>query len=233
MRRILAVDEEVGACSLVARLLNHFGYKARFTDDWESATELLDRFAPHLVIASPTISGPGGVSLIEYARSAYPFLPVVAMARRARSRQDIAGLGFDGYVRKPIVLTQLLREVKSTLTRRSRSVLVVDDVDEVRAILAEFLDGLALDVVDVASAEEAIDVLRSRPIDLVISDCAMPGMIGTEFLAYVKEHYPDLRFIVASASFPIEEISRLRPDGFLRKPFDLDDLTRLVRSSLS
>jgi len=233
MERILIVDDEVAICSLVARILNHFGYTTRFTDDGESALEIIGAFAPHVMITDLNMPSMDGITMMRTSKDRFPLIPVIAITGGLMTREEAEHLGFDGYILKPPVISELLEEVQRVLEEKVKSILVVDDMSEVRFILKEVLDRLAFNVIDVAGADEAIDVLKTQTVDLVISDCSMPGMAGTEFLSYVKEHWPDLRFIVASASFPQEEIKRLKPDGFLRKPFDIEDLKKLVSTTLT
>jgi CheY-like chemotaxis protein len=194
---------------------------------------MIGAFAPHLMITDLNMPKMDGITLMHTSKERFPLIPVVAITGGLMTREEAEQLGFDGYILKPPVISELLEEVKRVLGEKVKSILVVDDMSEVRFILKEVLDRLSFNVIDVAGADEAIDILKAQPIDLVISDCSMPGMAGTEFLGYVKEHWPDLHFIVASASFPQEEVKRLKPDGFLRKPFDVEDLKKLVYTTLT
>lgn len=232
MSRILVIDDEIATCSLVGRILRHFGYKTKFTDDAESAVRIMDAFVPHLIITDLKMPRMDGIALLKMSKDHFPFTPVLAMADGSVTRDEVEQLGFDGYILKPPVISELLEEAKTALEEKVKSILVVDDVDDVREVIKEVLDNFAFDVIDVETADEAVGVLGTRKVDLVISDCSMPGMRGTEFLGLVKKRYPGLPFIVASATFPREEVKQLKPHGVLRKPFDFEDLKGLIHTAL-
>ncbi len=84
--------------------------------------------------------------------------------------------------------------------RRSR-VLLVDDDPIMLAGIAAMLDDLGHDVVETASAAQALEVLGrpgEPPFDLVLTDHAMPGMTGSALAQHLRTHRPDLPVILAS-----------------------------------
>jgi DNA-binding NtrC family response regulator len=116
------------------------------------------------------------------------------------------------------------------------TVLLVDDD-------ANLLDGLCralrrepYDIVTAWSAEEALEILRDRPVDVVISDQEMPGMSGTVFLHEVRTRYPDtVRFILTGKATLDSAVSAINNGGVTRyfiKPCDLTDLAISIRQGL-
>lgn len=87
-----------------------------------------------------------------------------------------------------------------------------------------------------ASAEEAIEFLRTQPVDAVVSDEEMPGMSGTAFLRHVRARYPDtIRFIMtgnATMDIAIEAINNGGITRFFLKPCDCADLAIAIRQAL-
>ncbi|GAC1352599.1 MAG: hypothetical protein NVS3B20_11770 [Polyangiales bacterium] len=116
-----------------------------------------------------------------------------------------------------------------------KRVLLVDD-DE--AIL-ECLEGLLCETYEIVLARdgiEALEVIRSRPVDAVVLDLMMPRMDG----AGLKRALDDLRIcvpiVIASAGTQVEKSARsLGVEDFLKKPFDIEELegklARLVNMS--
>jgi CheY-like chemotaxis protein len=98
-------------------------------------------------------------------------------------------------------------------------ILVVDDEPFVRFTMAEALRDLGISVVEAATADEAWDYLiAGAPVDLVFTDHQMPGsMTGAELAVRIKQHYPRIKIIIASAYFNAAE----RPAPVLSKPYDL------------
>lgn len=116
-------------------------------------------------------------------------------------------------------------------------VLVVDDEEAVSRLVARFLTHLGYSVLQAASGEEALALVRLRqpPVDLVLSDVVMPGMDGTELARLVLCECPGPGVILMTGQLP-REIERMNVGGrivrVLRKPLDLDQLQALLRATL-
>ena len=76
--------------------------------------------------------------------------------------------------------------------------------------------------------------LENGEVDAVISDIRMPGMNGITLMKEVKQRYPDMPVILITAFLSAEEISQesvsSQADGFLQKPFEVDNIVRMLRS---
>jgi CheY-like chemotaxis protein len=112
---------------------------------------------------------------------------------------------------------------------RPRGVLIVDDDEDVRRVLAAGLWYHGFAVWVAADGGEAVAVYRSfRPsIDVVLLDVLMPGCDGPETLAALREYDPDVRacFMTAYAGrYSEQELLAFGTLAVLRKPFGLDDL---------
>jgi DNA-binding response OmpR family regulator len=118
----------------------------------------------------------------------------------------------------------------------SKRVLVVDDDDTIRAIVAEVLEFEGYEVAIAANGREALEHVRRGQPDVVVVDLMMPVMNGWEFLeACCKEKLFDgTPVVVMSAHHSLAETGpRLGANACIAKPFDLDVLLgtveRLVR----
>jgi signal transduction histidine kinase len=82
--------------------------------------------------------------------------------------------------------------------RRSR-ILLVDDDALISRSSVDMLEDLGHEVLGASSGKEALDVLRSTdPIDLLITDFAMPGMTGMQLIECAREIFPDLHVLLAT-----------------------------------
>src|SRR5690349_5133495 len=81
------------------------------------------------------------------------------------------------------------------------SLLVVEDDDLIREMLARRLRGKGYEVTVAPSGERALDLIRERPFDLVMLDVVMPGLSGLEVLSALRQAHPatDLPVIMATA----------------------------------
>ena len=120
-----------------------------------------------------------------------------------------------------------------SLTTRPQ-ILIVDDDEQVRKLLKEYLQE-ENDCRDVASAEDALSLLRSSQFDLVLSDIQMPGLSGLEMAPRILEHSPDTVVIMISGEQTIAyaiEAMRAGAFDYITKPFDLRQVGVSVQRAL-
>lgn len=112
-------------------------------------------------------------------------------------------------------------------------ILVVDDDISLLELLVDTLTTIGYEAVAAAGGQEALNILKSRPFDLIISDIKMPEMDGLALLKQVRRFYPDLPvlFITGVASHDI--IGSASPDGFLAKPFRISHIEELIEDTLA
>lgn len=118
------------------------------------------------------------------------------------------------------------------------SAMVVDDQSTMRELVRTGLQQLGFsDIATFASAAEAIEALRAKPANLVISDVNMPGMDGLEFLRGVRAN-PALKstaFIVLTGRADKELVTRavqLGANNYLVKPFTIASLKQKIEQVL-
>jgi signal transduction histidine kinase len=86
-----------------------------------------------------------------------------------------------------------------------------------------------------ARAEQALDILRTTPIDVVTLDLRMPGMPGIELLEHIKEHDPDIEVIIVTGYAALDSAIRglrHRVFDYVTKPFDVPHIADLVRRAV-
>jgi CheY-like chemotaxis protein len=118
-----------------------------------------------------------------------------------------------------------------------KHVLIVDDEKEVLEVIKV---GLAVfknrfTVVTCQNGREAIGVLESQPIDMVVTDLKMPEVDGLELLAYMIANFPSLPAIVMSGFGTPENMQKLDELGiylFMDKPLSVQKLSRFIIEGL-
>jgi signal transduction histidine kinase len=113
-------------------------------------------------------------------------------------------------------------------------VLLVEDEEAVRTIIARLLESEGYQVLTAADGQEALDILRldTERVDLVITDVAMPTMNGRELAEQLARRRPGLPILFMSGYTDDEMVRRglIEPDHpFLSKPFTPDVLASKVR----
>lgn len=105
-----------------------------------------------------------------------------------------------------------------------RVLLIVDDEDNVRKSLIRALRREQYEIHSACGGAEALELLETLPVGVIISDQRMPGMSGSEFLSIAKERFPDTVRIILSGYTELRSITDAINDGaiykFLTKPWD-------------
>lgn len=118
---------------------------------------------------------------------------------------------------------------------RTSYILVVDDDNTLLKFFKIHLNKFFSKVIVVKSAKEAIDTLREKEIDLVISDIRMPRMDGLQLLKRVRKHDPAIPMLMISGALLTDEQKQSAEDdadGYLRKPFSVDDLHAFIEKGM-
>jgi DNA-binding NtrC family response regulator len=120
-----------------------------------------------------------------------------------------------------------------TLSRRG-TVLVVDDEEGVRASIRVILEDTC-EVLEAKTGADALELLRTREVDLVMLDQRMPGEPGIDVLPRVKAADPSTVVVLATAVHDVRtavEALRRGAYDYITKPFDVDDILMLVERAL-
>lgn len=115
------------------------------------------------------------------------------------------------------------------------SVLVVEDEERFRAMLAKTLDRLGYLVWAVTTAEDALADDRALRADVVLTDIRLPGMDGFTFGKMLRARLPTARIIYMSGQVLDEERERTQlvaSETLLKKPFTAQTLENSIRQLL-
>ena len=119
-----------------------------------------------------------------------------------------------------------------------KQVLIVDDE---KNLLASLRDGFhdpagEFAVLTAENGAKATVILKSMPVDLVITDIRMPVMDGFELLAYMSKHHPEVPTIIMTAHINTPDIEHklkhFSVSHCIQKPFELEDLASAILSEL-
>jgi CheY-like chemotaxis protein len=110
--------------------------------------------------------------------------------------------------------------------------LIVEDNMILRYAFAYWLRAEGHEVLEAATADEALAVLRSvETVDIVVTDVNMPGsMSGLDLTTYLRESFPSLPVIVVSGD-PIPD-DYTHAAAFFRKPYEFDGVAARIKALL-
>ncbi|HXH10399.1 MAG TPA: sigma-54 dependent transcriptional regulator [Alphaproteobacteria bacterium] len=114
-------------------------------------------------------------------------------------------------------------------------VLIVDDEDLMRELVAKILSGERYRLYQASSAEQALKLLQEQPIDLILTDLKLKGMDGLSLLSEARAIDPDIIVIVMTAYASVEtavDAMRKGAYDYITKPFINEEIRVMLRRAL-
>jgi DNA-binding NtrC family response regulator len=114
-------------------------------------------------------------------------------------------------------------------------VLVVEDDEAMRDMIADVLGSLEADIVPIGSPQHALDRLENQEVAVLLTDLRMPRVDGLELLKFARQHKPTTQVVLITGYATVESaIDALKSGAFdyLRKPFEPEDLRRTIEHAL-
>lgn len=114
-------------------------------------------------------------------------------------------------------------------------ILVVDDEESIREFLEIMLRKEGYEVSCVEDGQKALEALKKKTVDMVISDMQMPNMTGLQLLKEVKDQFPDMLFMMITAFGTTEtavEAMKLGAYDYITKPFKIDEVRLNIANAL-
>ncbi len=118
---------------------------------------------------------------------------------------------------------------------QQKCILVIDDDDQIRAMLKEMLVRGGYEVLSASDGNEGIRLYREKQIDLIITDILMPEKDGIEIIMELRQDFPEAKAIAISGGGHIDPENYLniaKRAGAIRtltKPFGMNEVLRVVR----
>ena len=117
------------------------------------------------------------------------------------------------------------------------TVLVVDDEIHMRRLAARILELSGYNVLEAASGNEALSIVKKTPPDVITCDISMPGMSGFEFLAAIKDlpsaaNIPVIMLTALGQNKDISRATALGAAAYISKPFSSAKLVETIQRQL-
>ena len=115
--------------------------------------------------------------------------------------------------------------------KESVPILIVDDEALMRNLLQKILQREGYKTLTAANGTEALNIMASNEVDIVISDLKMPEIDGFALLKELKETYPDVGVIIMTAygdTYTVKDALLLGADEYITKPFKSHEITLVV-----
>jgi CheY-like chemotaxis protein len=117
---------------------------------------------------------------------------------------------------------------------KKKQVLVVDDRIDNSLLLATILETEGYEVDTTDCGYKAIAKIEANPPDLVLLDVMMPNIDGYEVASWISQNQPSVSIVLVTAydTLPQLDPNKIKIDGFIRKPIDLDEVLLKVETLL-
>jgi len=236
--KILIVEDDKVSRSLVDGILEKSGYETLLAESVQEAiVHLESNNHISLIILYIMMPVEDGYSLLRYLNDQEidPQIPVI-MCSAAGDKYSVihsASLGAVDYLKKPIDSKLLMTKVRNIINKWEKSILIVDDEAMIRNLLKNTLEREKYGVFTADSGMNALQVLASNHIDIVISDIHMDGMNGLELLAQIKIHYPNIPVIMItghSGKYDKDDVISAGADGYITKPFKNIEIIKTIQN---
>ncbi len=254
---ILCVDDEPEVLEVLTEYLTRQGFHVVTATNGVEAMFQVQRSLPRAIILDLFMPRLGGLGALDRIRRLLPeIVPILISGNPgALAMVTEAGINVAGAFEKPLDLVAILEALaqagvlpsrkaaaaapetlaaKTILSGRHR-ILVVDDEPEIRALLAEYLQGKGFEVLQAVSGEESLRrVLEFQP-HVVLLDISMPGLSGVETLKRIKALGVPTQVVMVSGIDDMEMAKQTLLSGaadYITKPVDFQYLDSVLQVHL-
>lgn len=241
LRTVLVVDDDDGVRGLLRDILSDAGYGVLCAANGQEALDRLGMILPDLIISDCRMPVMDGTQLFRHVKSDLrmrhiPYV-VVTAAIDQKTKESLFEGFVDAFILKPFDNERVLRTVGQFL--RTIRVLVVDDDASIRDLVRLALAGQGFDVATASDGRDALERLREQTADVIFADMDMPRLDGPGLVRALRGLEPGgsdelfgLPILLTSGSETAETLApdlRGQIDGFLPKPYDMDELGVMIR----
>ncbi|HVF52866.1 MAG TPA: response regulator, partial [Actinomycetota bacterium] len=202
-RLLLIIEDDPAFASSCADVGRERGFKVLVTTRGDTGLAHAKEYKPDAILLDLELPVIKGLDVLRYLKHDphTRHIPVHIISG-GDERQESLKAGAVAYLEKPVTreaLGEQIAEIAGFIERTVKNLLVVEDDDIERAAMVELVgSGDDVEVTAVASSEEALEALESKPFDCMVLDLKLPKMGGFDLLEKIKkdERFRDLPVIV-------------------------------------
>lgn len=244
MIKLLLVDEERDLCEYLKNFFNPRGYNVYTAMNAGDALTIVKQEKPELVILNINLQGADGWEILRQIKKIFPQIKIIvlSLSNDPDTIEKAKNLGADELVKKPFTIDYLedvviLKVSSMHKERQPPQILIVDDEEDFRIILREFLKKrFECNISETNNVEEALNLMQKNKFDLIFLDIKMPRRSGADVIKE-KEKLDYRPCIWVLTAFDSEEVARKvidqGADDYLPKSSSLRVLDIKVRDFLS
>jgi len=244
MSKILVVDDEESIRLSCYRLLTNDGHQVITAERGEQMLPMIMAQESDLVLLDIRLPDSDGISLLKsipkeaqtaaviYSAYIDQNLEKTAYAAGAVEvlRKDIGSAKFREQINKVLAAKEQL-SMKNSEDKKTRKILIVDDEESIRNVLAEFFDSKGFKTLTAENGKEALTLVEKEHPSAVLLDVMMPVMDGIETLNKIRAIDPKVGVVMITGLENADLACGTAAMGayhYVLKPFDLNYLELVV-----
>lgn len=228
--RLLIIDDDVVLTEQLKHEAIAWGLQVEVVTDPIAARKAIAQHPPDVIVLDLTFpeTTENGLTLLAELTKATPNIPVLVMTGRNQlsDRVEVARLGGNAFLQKPITTEEILKAVTQELNRTQKAeakVLIVDDDHLVLTALSTLLQPWGLQVTTLAEPQQFWQVLSDCAPDFLILDIEMPGFSGIELCQVVRNdpRWSELPVLFLSGHNDaqiVHQVFAVGADDYVQKP---------------
>jgi len=207
-RLVLVIDDEEDARLLMSRMVADFGYRVIPAGSGQEGLRLARDLRPDAITLDLVMPGMDGWTVLRRLKEDpdLAHIPTIVVSIVAGENRG-AVLGAIDVLQKPVARDELNRVLQTCSRPR---ILIVDDNEDDRQILAAILDNEPVEVKQATDGREALEALMQFTPDVILLDLFMPNMDGMQFL-------DELRRRPGAEAIPVVIVTAMAPDEDVRR----------------
>lgn len=231
---VLIVDDDEMMCKTLSDVLIKKGYDCLFVESGFKAMEKLKERPFDVVLMDIKMPVMDGVSTYKELKKIRPETKVIMMTAFSVDEliKEALEQGAYAVVKKPLDIDKIVNMIER-YSKDGALLMVVDDDPETCKTMKDILEKKGFPTSTASSGEEAIQIAKQRPQDILFIDMKLPALNGLETYLAIKEFNPKVVAIIMTAyRYECEDLIKqaLKNGAYacLYKPFDMDEVLKLV-----
>jgi CheY-like chemotaxis protein/signal transduction histidine kinase len=187
VRRVLVIEDEPQFAHILYDLAHELGYRCLVAHGAADGFDLAQQFLPDAILLDMRLPDSTGLDVLQRLKDSPQtrHIPIHVVSAADNAQAAALHMGAIGYAQKPATraeLMQVFARLEEKLTQKVKTVLLVEDDALQRESVIRLIGDQDIEIIAVGSGEDALDLLRRRVFDCMITDLHLPDMQGGELL---------------------------------------------------
>lgn len=187
VRRVLVIEDEPQFAHILYDLAHELGYRCLVAHGAADGFELAQQFLPDAILLDMRLPDSTGLDVLQRLKDSPKtrHIPIHVVSAADNAQAAALHMGAIGYAQKPATraeLMQVFARLEEKLTQKVKTVLLVEDDALQRESVIRLIGDEDIEIIAVGSGGEALELLRKRVFDCMITDLHLPDMQGGELL---------------------------------------------------